>query len=398
MTLADVSPSVSRWRNAVFVIFAATGIAYSSWVTRTPDIRASLGVTTSVMGWIIFGLSAGAIAGLLLAGRLVGRHGARRMIAVGGTLTGTGIMVTGVGAVAPSPALVFAGLAITGGGFGLGEVGLNVEGAALERVLDRSVVPTLHGAFSVGTLVGAALGTAAAWAAVPVLVHLGVLGAAAIAACGYGISRLPDATGKEPVVHGRPAADAGPRQVVWRETRTLLIGFIVLGMAFAEGAASDWLPLAIVDGYGADPATASLSYGVFVAFMTASRLLGGRLVDRFGRVVVLRVAATLAFAGTSLVIVAGAQAPAMIGCALWGAGAALGFPLGISAAGDTQNHAAMRVSAVAILGYTAFLVGPPLLGCLGSTSDCCGRSTWCSWGWRQPQPCPVRSPQAVEVR
>ena len=51
---------------------------------------------------------------------------------------------------------------------------------------------------------------------------------------------------------------------------------------------------------------------------------------------------------------------------LWGLGASLGFPVGMSAAADEPEHApgpgqrGLHRSA-----YTAFLAGPPLLGFLG---------------------------------
>ena len=57
----------------------------------------------------------------------------------------------------------------------------------------------------------------------------------------------------------------------------------------------------------------------------------------------------------------------ILGTVLWGVGCSLGFPVGMSAAADVTDRAARgsRVSAVAIIGYCAFLAGPPLLGFLG---------------------------------
>jgi len=57
---------------------------------------------------------------------------------------------------------------------------------------------------------------------------------------------------------------------------------------------------------------------------------------------------------------------AIVGVVLWGLGAALGFPVGMSAAADDPAKAAARVSAVATIGYLAFLVGPPLIGLLAN--------------------------------
>lgn len=79
----------------------------------------------------------------------------------------------------------------------------------------------------------------------------------------------------------------------------------------------------------------------------------------------LRVSSLLAIAGLLIVIFGGNVPIAMIGIVMWGLGAAFGFPVGLSAAGDDPRGVAVRVSAVASAGYFAFLVGPPFLGFLG---------------------------------
>jgi fucose permease len=150
---------------------------------------------------------------------------------------------------------------------------------------------------------------------------------------------------------------------------------MVLGMAMAEGSANDWLAIGLVDGYKVDYAVGALGFGVFVTAMTAARMIGPQLLERYGRVPVLRVCAVLAMAGI-LCFVAGARlldgagtgvalVVAAIGAFAWGCGSALGFPVGMSAAADDPSRSAARVSVVASLGYVAFLAGPPFLGLLG---------------------------------
>ena len=58
-----------RWRNAMFVVFAACGFALAAWVSRTPAVRDGLGASTAEMGWLIFAIAGGAIVGLTSAGR-----------------------------------------------------------------------------------------------------------------------------------------------------------------------------------------------------------------------------------------------------------------------------------------------------------------------------------------
>jgi MFS family permease len=96
--------------------------------------------------------------------------------------------------------------------------------------------------------------------------------------------------------------------------------------------------------------------------MTVVRVFGGPLVDLLGRVVVLRALAVTATAGLVLFIYAPNLPLVFVGAALWGMGASLGFPLGMSAAADDPAKAASRVAAAATIGYVAFLCGPPILG------------------------------------
>jgi MFS family permease len=151
----------------------------------------------------------------------------------------------------------------------------------------------------------------------------------------------------------------------WTEPRTLFIGVFVLCMAFTEGTGNDWLGVAVIDGYDAAPALGPLTFSIFLAAMTLGRWFGPGVIDRFGRVPVLRASAGVALVGLLLVVFGQVLPVAFAGSVLWGLGAALGFPVGMSAASDDPTRAAARVSVVASIGYTAFLAGPPLIGFLG---------------------------------
>ncbi|GAB3561999.1 MFS transporter [Amycolatopsis endophytica] len=347
-------------RSALYALFALPGLAISSWVTRTPAIRDLLGASTAEMGLVLFGLSAGSMSGILCSGALVARLGARP-VAMAGTL---GVIVSmpliGLGGALASSPLVAAGLFLFGLGMGGGEVALNVEGAALERVVGRSVLPAAHGFFSLGTTIGATAGivlTAADFSVAAHLVTVGVLGVAVFA---LAIRHVPGEVGR----HEKSSAPK-TAQAVWKDSRLLLIGALVLAMALAEGTANDWLPLVMVDGHGFDPALGSAIYAVFAASMTAGRFIGGFFLDRYGRAAVMRASAIAGDAGLALVIFVDNQVVAGSAVVLWGLGASLGFPVALSAAGDSGPDPTARVSLAATVGYVAFLVGPPALGFLG---------------------------------
>lgn len=356
------------WRNALFVIFALCGIALASWVARVPAIRDAVGASTWQMGLIVFGLSGGSMVGLVLSSHVLARFGPIATIRVTMILSAVGIVIAGVGGSLGSIPVVIAGLVVFGLGTSTCDVSMNVDGAANERALGRTVMPIYHAMFSVGTIIGAGTGALAEHLGIPIVVHLSVVAALMTVAVLVAVRFLrpdPALSAAEEAQAAEVKGDWRSRLAVWRDRRTLLIGLIVLGMAFAEGSANDWLALAMVDGHGVDNATGALVFGIFVTAMTIGRVGGVFLLDRFGRVPVLRVSALLAGVGLTTMIFAPNPWLAAAGVVAWGLGSALGFPVGMSAAADDPKTAAARVSAVATIGYLAFLVGPPLVGFVG---------------------------------
>lgn len=196
----------------------------------------------------------------------------------------------------------------------------------------------------------------------PAAPHILAAALVAILPIAIAIRAIPEGTGKNAAEAAHGEAKGLP---VWRDAQLLLIGVIVLAMAFAEGSANDWLPLLMVDGHGFSPTSGSLIYAGFTLGMTLGRFTGGWFIDRYSRVTVVRGSAVMGALGIGLIIFVDNPWVAGISVLLWGIGASLGFPLTISAASDTGPDAPKRVSVVAITGYLAFLVGPPLLGFLG---------------------------------
>lgn len=357
-----------RWRAALFLFMLATGVSMASWVARTPAVRDALEVSTGSMGLVLFGLSIGSMAGVLVSGGLVRRHGGRLVITLGAGLLVAGLLVIASGAALEVSGGVFGGLALFGAGMGLAEVAFNIEGAAVERTVGRPVLPVLHGCFSLGTVVGALLGMGLTAVRFPVGWHLAAVALAVAAAGVWTVRAVPAGTGREPAESGDGGRAGGLRAqaAVWRDRRLVLIGLIVLAMAFAEGSANDWLPLLMVDGHGTSATAGSLTFMLFAAAMTTGRFTGGPLLVRYGPAAVVRASAVVAAVGVALVVFSSSALLAGAAVVLWGLGASLGFPVTISAAGEgaKPGDASARVAAVSTAGYAAFLVGPPSLGFL----------------------------------
>ena len=377
---------LKQWRNAVLLAYFMSGVGAASWVGRIPAIRDGLDLTPASIGGLLLCLSLGSFISVSLSGLVVARLGSRRATVLGAMVMSCGLVITGLGVtIFASPIVTGAGLAIIGIGVSPWNTASNVEGASLERALKRHIMPRLHGAFSAGTVVGAALSAVAAGFHLPVFWHFSAAGLAvatlvywasrrfqsdrrqaAVASTSRNIELTRDPiTGPIPAVQPGQKLDAKSQvAAAWREPRTILIGVLVLGLALAEGAAGDWVPLALADGYGQGNAIGALGYGVFVTAMTIGRFSGTVFLDRWGRVAVLRICASTAALGLLLFVFAPGTGWAFVGLVIWGLGSSLGFPVGMSAAADDPVRAAARVSVVSTIGYGAFLCGPPLLGLL----------------------------------
>ena len=131
--------------------------------------------------------------------------------------------------------------------------------------------------------------------------------------------------------------------VRWREPRTLLVGLFVLAFAFSEGTGNDWISVALIDGYHAPAVVGTLGFAVFLAAMTAARWVGPGLLDRHGRVPVVRALALVAVIGLILFVFSPNIPLAFLGALLWEAGTSLGFPVGMSAAAADPAAAAGRI-------------------------------------------------------
>lgn len=371
-------PTARQAASATLVVFLGTGLLFSTWAARLPTIRDLLGFSPAQMGLLLLVGSVASIVVLPLSGAVIQRLGVNTVIRGAALLALAGMVAASVAVEAALPLAVVIAFFFYIAGTSFWDVAMNIHGTRAEQASSRAIMPLFHAAFSFGTILGALSGWVAEQASVGLVPHIaGVAALATISAIVALRWFLPEpaetdvttamaAAGEEPQV---PVPGAPPRRRIrvidaWREPRTILIGVMVLAFSLTEGAANDWLALGVVDGFEVDNATGALGFALFVTFMTAMRILAMRLLDKFGRVAILRTCAVLATVGLAVFAFAPTLPLALAGVALWGLGSALGFPVGMSAASDEPENAAVRVSVVSTIGYVAFLAGPPVLGLL----------------------------------
>ncbi|MFF2996641.1 MFS transporter [Streptomyces sp. NPDC057950] len=364
MNIHSGSPRARETMRAVrstHLVFALLGLAGSSWASRLPQIRERMDLDTASVGLLLLLIAVGGLVALPLAGPFVACFGPRRAVTAVAVLVGAGL-----GAVASGfalwPPLLIAGLFVLGTATGFWDVAVTVHAAALERRLDRALMPRFFAGFSLGTVAGACLGALMAVLRVPVSLHVGAVALLVALLTPAAVRHFLPWPAPMSAPSRGTVRESGAH--AWHDPRTMLLGLVALAFALAEGAGSNWISLAVIDRHHTTAAVGTLAYAAFLTAVTLGRWLGPLIVDRLGRPGALRAAACAACLGNVLFATGPRLWTGFVGALLWGAGAALGFPLGLSAGSDDPGHAAARVGVITSIGYCGYVCGPPLIGVL----------------------------------
>lgn len=377
------------------------GLSYSTWLARVPTARELLGLSTAELGVVFLSGAIGSLIFVTLAGPLVMRFGGRNVLNVSAVGIGVAFFLEGLGPTIGSVWVLALGIFLNGAFVALTNVPQNVETAAVERRIGRPILPHFHAAYSIGAVAGSLVGAVCAHFEVPLVLQFTVVGLATIALRLYLIPKVvidtdldphkqldrvtavrrkrvskieqreglipkPAAVGLRSTILARKTS-LGSALQAWREPRTLMIGMIIFGAALSEGSANTWLSIAVVDGFAKPESTGAVILAVFLVSMTVVRLAGAHVIERLGRVRSIRASAALSIVGLLIFGFVPSFGLSAVGVALWGMGAALAFPLGISAASDEPLKAAARVSVVSAHTSIATLAAPPVLGVLAQS-------------------------------
>lgn len=351
--IRSVDPPAERALSAVALVFLINGTILASWISRIPAITSRHGLSKGEVGTMLMAIAVGAIVSFAIAGIAINSRGSASTSIVFGSLFA--LMLPFIG-LAPSVWILVPVFVLFGAGNGGMDVAMNAQGVEVEQTLGRSIINSLHGFFSLGGVFGAAIGALAAGLDISPSIHLSVIGIVSL----IGLWRLrghliPDEhadarTADEPVF-------ALPPRAMWA------LGVIAFCSAIAEGAMADWSALYLDDQLGTGGGVAALGFTAFSFAMLIGRFAGDGLVDRFGSVLMVRVGATVSSIGLTVGLIINTPTAMIISFALVGLGVSVLFPLVFkSAARFPGVSRGKAVAGVATIGYTGFLVGPPVLG------------------------------------
>jgi predicted MFS family arabinose efflux permease len=335
-----------RSLGGVALLFFLNGVLLGSWLPRLPEIRDRVGLSLADLGVTLAVGGVGGLFGSAVSGRFIGRFGARRSAVDTAFLA---LVLLPLIAFAPSPALLAASVFAIALADAVADVGMNALAVRLEEVRTRSIFTRLHGLWSIGNLVGAAVSTAA--------VALGVsLGAQLLGTALVGVGILYWADRLLPATEIRPRA---------RPHRGMAVALALAGGAAAllEGTPGDWSAIYLTDVLDTSAAVAGAGFLCLTVGMLAGRLGGDALVDRTGAVRSLLAGLAVVAVAVGLTVTAAGVPLVLIALALWGLGVSVTLPLLYRLAGSHPGFGEGGGLAALTLGSrVGFLAGPAAVG------------------------------------
>ena len=367
-SVLPVTTAARRARVGVATLFLTNGALFATVVPRYPEIKADLGLSNTAFGSAVAGYGLGALLLGLLSGLLVTRWGSARVATASALLIAANVTLLGV---APTWAALAGAMFLAGSLDSVADVAVNAHGLRVERAYGRSILNSLHGVWSIGAVVGAGLGTAAAGLGVPLLVHLPVV-AVLFAALAAGASRLllpgPDGSDR-PAATTRPAEPGGSRATGRRGRAVAVLGGVaVLGTVaataqVAEDTGATWGAVYLRQELGATAVVGGLAFTALQAAQTVGRLLGDRVVTRFGDRAVARAGAAMAGGAMAVALARPWPPSTVVAFAVVGLGIGTLIPACMRAADGLPGLApGVGLTLVGSVLRISVLAAPPLVG------------------------------------
>ncbi|MEJ7837957.1 MAG: MFS transporter [Thermomicrobiales bacterium] len=343
----------SRARRAISIVFFINGMTLATWISRIPTITDRLDLSNAQVGMSLMAIAAGALVAFPLSGKRISTHSSRNALTVFSYILIAALPFIGL---ASNLWLLVPILFCLGFGNGGMDVAMNAQGVEVERVCRKPILSSMHGFYSLGAFAGAGIGAVAAGTDIHPFPHFILIAILAIVGLYLVQSTLVDDAADERTHKPEPTF-AFPPRVLW------LLGAVVLAAAVGEGAMADWGGLYLQNHLGTSGSIAAFGFAMFSLAMLIGRFSGDLVVARFGPVHVVRYGGLIAGIGLAIGIAINQPWSAIAGYCTVGIGLAAAFPLVFRAAAHHPTIARGRaVAAVATIGYTGFLAGPPILG------------------------------------
>ncbi|MEY4531430.1 MAG: hypothetical protein RLZZ156_2151, partial [Deinococcota bacterium] len=338
---------------AVAAIFFVNGFTIANWVVRIPDISSALNLSTGALGLVLLASAVGALGSMPLVGRLCVQFGSKRLTLLCSLGFAFSTMFL---ALAPHVSLLVLTLFIWGATNAGLDVAMNTQGTTIEQGFKRPILSSFHALWSVGSLIGAAIGGVLARFGFAAGLHLVLIGSIGMVAF-FVLARYLVADAQTQETQSKPKLKLS--------TGLMALGAIAFCALLGEGAIADWGALYLKNSLGADAGLAAAGFVAFGFCMAIFRFIGDQLRLRFGDARVVLLSGMVATFGMILAVLPSQIWTTIIGFGFVGAGFAVIFPAALGLVSRLeQGSSGPAIAWVSSVAYSGFLIGPPLIGLL----------------------------------
>lgn len=356
-----------RARVAVSALFLTNGAMFANLLPRYPEIKTDLGLSNTVLGLSIAAFSAGALLSGLTAGALIRRFRSSRVAVAGSVVIGVFTLAAGI---APSAVAFAIALFVAGAADSVTDVAQNAHALRLQRRYARSIINSVHAVWSVGAILGGLMGAGAIYLHIPRGTQLGVSAAVFSLLCLIAYRFLLPGPEHAQADAARASA-GGPRPAALATYLALaaLVGIAIAGAA-VEDAGSSWATLYLRENLAAPAALAAFGYIAVVGFQFIGRLLGDRMVDRFGQRAVARAGGLIIAAGMGAALAFPSVPGTIVGFAAAGFGVATLVPAAMHGADELPGlEPGTGLTVLTWLMRVGFLLSPPVVGAIADATS-----------------------------
>lgn len=338
-------------RIAVSGLFFFMGFIFASWASRIPVFKNQFHLNEAELGAVLFMLPLGSFIALPFAGWSVDRFGSRIMGLA--SISCYGLALYGLAQADSSFALsVF--LFIFGFIGDTVNISMNTQALDLQTAYRRPILSSFHALWSLGALFGALLGGWTLQQKIGTEDHFLLVAVAVIFLCVISWFYLMPHDGTR---------EKGKKLLALPDRSLLIIGVVCLCCTLCEGAMADWSALYYNQVKLEASTVTTTGFTAYALMMAMGRFSGDRLIMAMGYRQVLILDGILIAGGMILALALKQPLLVIAGFGLVGFGVSTVIPIVYTAAARSETmKASVALAAVSTIGFTGFLIGPPLIG------------------------------------
>jgi MFS family permease len=333
------------------VFFFLSGVCFSTWASRIPTIKETFQFNEAELGSVLLCMPISSLIGLPISGWLVSRYDSRIPLLVAFIMLSGALAMIGW---APNTYTLIAFVSVFSFSLRILNISMNTQAITLQKMFTRKINGSFHGLWSTGGIVGVGISTIFVGLAIPMHVHLSIIGFMTLVITLYAYPHL---------IRNDRSPSGNKFKVGKPDPYIVYLGLMVFLAAICEGGMFDWSGVYFKEVVGTEVFT--IGYLLFMIFMAVSRFVSDKMMEKFGMYKTYIFSATLIVSGILLAVIFPYFWTSLIGFCLVGYGAAAVVPMTFLLAGESQKYSAgMAISIIATYSIVGMLIGPPLIGYL----------------------------------